>query len=137
VDALMREYPQYRYAQSQPQLFAYLKDNDPDLYARVKERIQEGRIELVGGMWVEPDLNLPSGESLMRQMLYGQRFYLEEFGRTSDIEWLPDTFGYCASLPQILRHGGVRYFMTTKLGGNDTNVFPYDLFHWVGIDGTP
>ncbi|MCA1292380.1 alpha-mannosidase [Paenibacillus sp. alder61] len=137
VDALMREYPQYRYAQSQPQLFAYLKDNDPDLYARVKERIQEGRIELVGGMWVEPDLNLPSGESLMRQMLYGQRFYLEEFGRTSDIEWLPDTFGYCASLPQILRHGGVRYFMTTKLGWNDTNVFPYDLFHWVGIDGTP
>ncbi|WP_334074343.1 MULTISPECIES: alpha-mannosidase [Paenibacillus] len=137
VDALMREYPEYRYAQSQPQLFAYLKDNDPDLYARVKERIKEGRIELVGGMWVEPDLNLPIGESLMRQMLYGQRFYLEEFGRTSDIEWLPDTFGYCASLPQILRHGGVRYFMTTKLGWNDTNVFPYDLFHWVGIDGTP
>lgn len=137
VDALMREYPQYRYAQSQPQLFAYLKDNDPELYERVKARIKEGRWELVGGMWVEPDLNLPSGESLMRQMLYGQRFYLEEFGQTSHIEWLPDTFGYCASLPQILRHGGIRYFMTTKLGWNDTNVFPYDLFHWVGIDGTP
>lgn len=137
VDALMSEYPEYRYAQSQPQLFAYLKDNDPELYERVKARIQEGRWELVGGMWVEPDLNLPSGESLMRQMLYGQRFYQEEFGLTSDIEWLPDTFGYCASLPQILRHGGIRYFMTTKLGWNDTNVFPYDLFHWVGIDGTP
>lgn len=136
VDALMDEYPQYRYAQSQPQLFAYLKDNDPELYERVKERIREGRWELVGGMWVEPDLNIPSGESLMRQMLYGQRFYQEEFGMTSNIEWLPDTFGYCASLPQILQHGGIRYFMTTKLGWNDTNVFPYDLFHWVGIDGT-
>lgn len=137
VDALMREYPEYRYTQSQPLLFAYLKENDPELYERVKARIKEGRWELVGGMWVEPDLNLPSGESLMRQMLYGQRFYQEEFGFTSEIEWLPDTFGYCASLPQILKHGGIRYFMTTKLGWNDTNVFPYDLFHWVGIDGTP
>lgn len=137
VDALMNEYPQYRYAQSQPQLFEYLKDNDPELYERVKQRIAEGRWELVGGMWVEPDLNIPSGESLMRQMLYGQRFYEEQFGRCSRIEWLPDTFGYCASLPQILKHGGIEYFMTTKLGWNDTNVFPYDLFYWVGIDGTP
>ncbi|WP_310831455.1 alpha-mannosidase [Paenibacillus pedocola] len=137
VNALMEEFPEYHFAQSQPQLFEYLKENDPVLFAKVKERIREGRWELVGGMWVEPDLNIPSGESLMRQMLYGQRFYLEEFGQTSDIEWLPDTFGYCASLPQIMRHGGVRYFMTTKLGWNDTNVFPYDLFHWVGIDGTP
>jgi alpha-mannosidase len=137
VNALMDEYPDYQYAQSQPLLFEYLKDNDPVLYEKVKARIREGRWELVGGMWIEPDLNIPSGESLMRQMLYGQRFYLEEFGRTSQIEWLPDTFGYCASLPQILQHGGIKYFMTTKLGWNDTNVFPYDLFHWVGIDGTP
>ncbi|MFC7681611.1 alpha-mannosidase [Paenibacillus sp. GCM10028914] len=137
MDALMEEYPQFKYAQSQPLLFQFLKDNDPELYERVKMRIAEGRWELVGGMWVEPDLNIPSGESLMRQMLYGQRFYQQEFGKTSDIEWLPDTFGYCASLPQILKHGGIRYFMTTKLGWNDTNVFPYDLFNWVGIDGTP
>ncbi|ASA25876.1 alpha-mannosidase [Paenibacillus donghaensis] len=136
VNALMEEYPDYQYAQSQPLLFQYLKDNDPVLYEQVKARIKEGRWELVGGMWIEPDLNIPSGESLMRQMLYGQRFYLEEFGRTSAIEWLPDTFGYCASLPQILKHGGIEYFMTTKLGWNDTNVFPYNLFHWVGIDGT-
>ena len=136
VNALMDEYPEYQYAQSQPQLFAYLKENDPVLFEKVKARIQEGRWELVGGMWVEPDLNIPSGESLMRQMLYGQSFYLEEFGRTSTVEWLPDTFGYCASLPQILKHGGIHYFMTTKLGWNDTNKFPYDLFHWVGIDGT-
>lgn len=137
VDRLMEEYPEYRYAQSQPLLFAFLKDNDPELFERVKARVAEGRWELVGGMWVEPDLNLPSGESLIRQMLYGQRFYREEFGKTSNIEWLPDTFGYCASLPQILKHGKVDYFMTTKLGWNDTNLFPYDLFHWVGIDGTP
>ncbi|WNS46817.1 alpha-mannosidase [Paenibacillus sp. MMS20-IR301] len=136
VNALMEQYPDYRYAQSQPQLFAYLKENDPELYGKVKERIREGRWELVGGMWVEPDLNIPSGESLMRQMLYGQGFYQEEFGLRSEIEWLPDTFGYCASLPQILKHGKIRYFMTTKLGWNDTNLFPYDLFRWVGIDGT-
>lgn len=136
VDRLMEEYPDYQYAQSQPLLFAFLKQHDPELYERVKARVAEGRWELVGGMWVEPDLNIPSGESLMRQMLYGQRFYREEFGRTSRIEWLPDTFGYCASLPQILKHGGVEYFMTTKLGWNDTNVFPHDLFHWIGIDGT-
>nr|WP_154891057.1 alpha-mannosidase [Paenibacillus xylanexedens] len=136
VDALMNEYPNYVYSQSQPLLYAFLKKNDPELYARVKKRIAEGRWELVGGMWVEPDLNIPSGESLMRQMLYGQRFYKQEFGMTSRIEWLPDTFGYCASLPQILKHGNMDYFMTTKLGWNDTNVFPYDLFQWVGIDGT-
>ncbi|CAM4042440.1 alpha-mannosidase [Saccharibacillus endophyticus] len=137
VDTLMNEYPGYLYTQSQPILFDFLKQNDPQLYERVKARIREGRWELVGGMWVEPDLNIPSGESLMRQMLYGQRFYQEEFGKISHIEWLPDTFGYCASLPQILKHGGVDYFMTTKLNWNDTNTFPYDLFHWVGIDGTP
>lgn len=137
VDTLMREYPEYLYTQSQPILFEFVKNNDPELYERIKERIKEGRWELVGGMWVEPDLNIPSGESLMRQMLYGQRFYKEEFGLTSKIEWLPDTFGYCASLPQILKHGGVDYFMTTKLNWNDTNPFPYDLFYWVGIDGTP
>lgn len=136
MHTLMEEYPDFNYAQSQPLLFEFLKNNDPVLYEKVRTRIAEGRWELVGGMWVEPDLNIPSGESLMRQMLYGQHFYREEFQRTSEIEWLPDTFGYCASLPQILKHGGIKYFMTTKLGWNDTNRFPYDLFHWVGIDGT-
>lgn len=136
MHTLMEEYPDFNYAQSQPLLFEFLKNNDPVLYEKVRTRIAEGRWELVGGMWVEPDLNIPSGESLMRQMLYGQHFYRKEFHRTSEIEWLPDTFGYCASLPQILKHGGIKYFMTTKLGWNDTNRFPYDLFHWVGIDGT-
>jgi len=133
---LMDTYPDFVYSQSQPQLYAFVKEHYPELYERVKARIAEGRWELVGGMWVEPDLNIPSGESLVRQILYGQQFYQSEFGKRSNIEWLPDTFGYCASLPQILRLADIPYFMTTKLNWNDTNVFPYDLFDWVGIDGT-
>lgn len=136
VCTLMEEYPEFTYSQSQPLLYAFVKERYPELYGKIKERVAEGRWELVGGMWVEPDLNIPSGESLVRQILYGQRFYQEEFGRRSHIEWLPDTFGYCASLPQILRQADIPYFMTTKLNWNDTNPFPYDLFDWVGIDGT-
>ncbi|MDQ0115785.1 alpha-mannosidase [Paenibacillus harenae] len=136
MNTLMKEYPDFVYTQSQPLLYAFAKEHYPELYEQVKQRVAEGRWELVGGMWVEPDLNIPSGESLVRQILHGQLFYKEEFGRTSNIEWLPDTFGYCASLPQLLKLAGVDYFMTTKLNWNDTNVFPYDLFHWVGIDGT-
>ncbi|WP_405152622.1 alpha-mannosidase [Paenibacillus sp. FSL K6-0108] len=136
VCTLMDKYPEFRYSQSQPQLYAFAKEHYPQLYRRIKERIAEGRWELVGGMWVEPDLNIPGGESLVRQMLYGQGFYMKEFGKRSTIEWLPDTFGYCASLPQLLKQAGIDYFMTTKLGWNDTNPFPHTLFHWVGIDGT-
>ncbi|WP_341348513.1 alpha-mannosidase [Paenibacillus sp. FSL H3-0469] len=136
VCTLMDKYPDFRYSQSQPQLYAFAKEHYPELYGRIKERIAEGRWELVGGMWVEPDLNIPGGESLVRQMLYGQDFYMKEFGKQSTIEWLPDTFGYCASLPQLLKQAGIDYFMTTKLGWNDTNPFPHTLFHWVGIDGT-
>ncbi|MGO4734338.1 alpha-mannosidase [Paenibacillus sp. 2KB_22] len=133
---LMDTYPDFVYSQSQPQLYAFVKEHYPELYERVKARIAEGRWELVGGMWVEPDLNIPSGESLVRQILYGQDFYQAEFGKRSNIEWLPDTFGYCASLPQMLKLANIPYFMTTKLNWNDTNAFPYDLFDWVGIDGT-
>lgn len=136
MTALMEEYPDFVYSQSQPLLYAFAKEHDPVLYSKIQARVAEGRWELVGGMWVEPDLNIPSGESLVRQMLYGQLFYQEEFGKRSTIEWLPDTFGYCASLPQMLKLAGVDYFMTTKLNWNDTNKFPYELFHWVGIDGT-
>lgn len=136
VCALMDRYPQFYYSQSQPQLYAFVKEQYPELFEKIRARVAEGRWELVGGMWVEPDLNLPGGESLARQILYGQGFYKQEFGRCSTIEWLPDTFGYCASLPQLLKQAGIDYFMTTKLGWNDTNTFPYTLFHWVGIDGT-
>ncbi|TLS54284.1 alpha-mannosidase [Paenibacillus antri] len=136
VCTLMEEYPEFTYSQRQPQLYAFAKERYPELYEKIKARVAEGRWELVGGMWVEPDLNIPSGESLVRQILYGQRFYEAEFGKRSNIEWLPDTFGYCASLPQILKLADIPYFMTTKLNWNDTNPFPYDLFDWVGIDGT-
>lgn len=136
VCTLLDEYKDFKYAQSQPQLFAYMKEHHPKVYERVKEKIAEGRFEIIGGMWVEPDLNIPSGESLVRQLLYGKLFFKEEFGMESSVEWLPDTFGYCASLPQILKKADTDYFMTTKLNWNDTNRFPYDLFYWEGIDGT-
>ena len=132
----MNEYPEFKYAQSQPLLYQFLKDHDPELYE--SEGQNQGRTLGAGRRDVgRTGPEHSERESLMRQMLYGRRFYQEEFGLTSHIEWSPDTFGYCASLPQILKHGRIRYFMTTKLGWNDTNVFPYDLFHWVGIDGTP
>ncbi|QHW31140.1 alpha-mannosidase [Paenibacillus rhizovicinus] len=137
MTSLMEEYPDFNYSQSQPLLYAFVKEHDPALYAKIKQAVADGRWELVGGMWVEPDLNIPSGESLVRQILHGQQFYRDEFGKGSAIEWLPDTFGYCASLPQILKLAGVDYFMTTKLNWNDTNKFPHELFRWVGIDGTP
>lgn len=136
MSTLLDTYPSFTYAQSQPQAYAYAKAYYPELYDRVKKHVETGRWELVGGMWVEPDLNIPSGESLVRQLLYGMQFYSEEFGRRPRIEWLPDTFGYCASLPQLLRKAGLDYFMTTKMNWNDTNAFPYDLFYWKGIDGT-
>ncbi len=136
MSTLLDEFPDFTYAQSQPQAYAYAKEFYPELYERVKAHVATGRWELVGGMWVEPDLNMPSGESLVRQLIYGMKFYDEEFGRRPRIEWLPDTFGYCASLPQLLRKAGLDYFMTTKMNWNDTNEFPYDLFHWTGIDGT-
>lgn len=136
MSTLLDRHPGFTYAQSQPQAYAYVKQYYPELYGRVKAHIASGRWEIVGGMWVEPDLNIPSGESLVRQLIHGMRFYREEFGVKPRIEWLPDTFGYCASLPQLLRKAGLDYFMTTKMGWNDTNVFPHDLFHWRGIDGS-
>jgi len=136
MSTLLDENPNFTYAQSQPQAYAFVKEFYPDIYQRVKKHIIDGRWEIVGGMWVEPDLNIPSGESLVRQLLYGMKFYQDEFGRQPRIEWLPDTFGYCASLPQLLKKAGLEYFMTTKMNWNDTNPFPYDLFYWEGIDGT-
>lgn len=136
MSTLLERNEKFTFAQSQPSTFAFMKEHYPDIYARVKKHIDSGRFELVGGMWVEPDLNIPSGESLVRQLLYGLTFYREEFGQKPEIEWLPDTFGYCASLPQILKLAGMNYFMTTKMNWNDTNTFPHDLFYWEGIDGT-
>lgn len=133
---LLDTYPNFIFSHSQPQQYEFVKKHHPALYERIKEQVAAGRWEIVGGMWVEPDLNIPSGESLVRQLLFGKRYFQQEFGQNPRIEWLPDTFGYCASLPQLLKKSGIDYFMTTKMNWNDTNPFPYDLFYWTGIDGT-
>lgn len=133
---LMEEYPDYKFMSSQPQLYDFLKERYPELYAKVKERILEKRWEPEGGMWVEADCNLTSGESLVRQFLYGKRFFREEFGVDNRILWLPDVFGYSGALPQIMKKCGIDYFMTTKLAWNQINKVPYDTMIWRGIDGS-
>lgn len=137
VLALMKKYPEYKFMSSQAQLYKYLKTDAPELYAEVKEMVKQGRWEVEGGMWVEADCNLCSGESLVRQFLYGKRFMKEEFGVDSKILWLPDVFGYSAALPQILQKSGIDKFVTSKIGWNEMNKMPYDTFMWHGIDDTP
>lgn len=133
---LMEEYPNYKFMSSQPQLYQFVKERHLELYDKIKERIKEGRWEAEGGMWVEADCNLTSGESLVRQFLFGKRFFKEEFGVENKILWLPDVFGYSAALPQIMKKCGIDYFMTTKLAWNEYNKVPYDTMMWEGIDGT-
>lgn len=136
VLALMERYPDYHYSQSQPQLLQWLKEDLPEVYARVKEWAEEGRFEPVGAMWVEADCNLTSGESLVRQIMHGTRFLREEFGVTPRVIWLPDVFGYSAALPQIMRGCNIPCFMTTKISWNQFNRLPVDTFRWRGIDGS-
>ena len=133
---LMERYPNYVFGASQAQQYAWVKDHYPDLFERVKRRVDEGRWEVQGAMWVEADINLPGGESLIRQILYGKRFFREEFGRDPASLWEPDAFGYSASLPQILAKSGVPYFMTQKLSWNLLTRHPHDTFWWQGIDGS-
>ena len=133
---LMKEYPEYVFMSSQPQLYKYVKKNAPDVYEQIKERVKEGRWEPDGGMFVEADCNIASGEALVRQFVHGQKFFKEEFGVDNEILWLPDVFGYSAALPQILQKCGIPYFMTTKISWNEFNKMPYDTFEWEGIDGS-
>ena len=133
---LMDEYPNYRFMSSQPQLYVFLKERHPELFAQIKQRVKEGRWEPEGGMWVEADTNLTSGESLIRQFLHGKKFFKDEFGVDNKILWLPDVFGYSGALPQIMKICGIEYFMTTKLAWNQFNKMPYDTFMWRGIDGS-
>ena len=133
---LMDEYPNYKFMSSQPQLYKFVQERHPELYQKIKERVAEGRWEPEGGMWVEADCNLTSGESLIRQFLFGKRFFKEEFGVDNHILWLPDVFGYSAALPQIMKKCGIDYFMTTKLAWNEFNKVPYDTMNWEGIDGS-
>lgn len=133
---LMDRYPDYKFMCSQPQLYEFVKEHAPNLYEKIKQRVKEGRWEVEGAMWLEPDCNLISGESFVRQLLYGKRFLKEEFNIDSNYLWLPDVFGYSAALPQILKKSGIDIFATTKISWNEFNTMPYDSFMWKGIDGT-
>ncbi|MCH5171010.1 MAG: alpha-mannosidase [Oscillospiraceae bacterium] len=136
VLALMKKYPEYKFMSSQPQLYKFLMEESPELYREVKEMVKQGRWEVEGGMWIEADCNLSSGESLVRQFLYGKRFMQKEFGVESKVLWLPDVFGYSAALPQIMKKCGIDKFITSKIGWNESNKMPYDAFLWHGIDNT-
>lgn len=133
---MMEEYPEYIFMSSQPQLYQFLKKDYPRIYEKVKEKVKEGVWEPEGSMWLEADCNVTSGESLIRQILHGKRFFKEEFNVENRVLWLPDVFGYSAALPQILKKSGVDYFMTTKIAWNQFNKIPNDTFMWEGIDGT-
>ncbi|MFO7897158.1 MAG: glycoside hydrolase family 38 C-terminal domain-containing protein [Candidatus Cloacimonadales bacterium] len=132
----MEEYPDYKFGASQPQLYQWVKEDYPKLYAKIKQAVAAERWECQGAMWVEPDMNLTGGEALVRQCFYGKKFFRDEFGKEIDHLWLPDVFGYSAALPQILKKCGVDYFMTQKISWNETNKFPHHTFMWQGIDGT-
>ena len=133
---LMERYPEYIFLQTQPQLYEYVKNDYPELYEAIKQKVNDGSWEIDGGMWLEADCNIPSGESLVRQLLVGSRFIKEEFNKDVEYLWLPDVFGYSWALPQILKKSGINTFMTTKISWNQYNRMPHDTFKWRGIDGT-
>ncbi|MDU3801448.1 alpha-mannosidase [Paraclostridium bifermentans] len=133
---LMERYPEYIFLQTQPQLYEYVKNDYPELYEAIKQKVKDGNWEVDGGMWLEADCNIPSGESLVRQILVGSRFIKEEFNKDVEYLWLPDVFGYSWALPQILKKSGIDMFMTTKISWNQYNRMPHDTFKWRGIDGS-
>ncbi|MGL4346295.1 MAG: alpha-mannosidase [Cellulosilyticaceae bacterium] len=133
---LMEQYPEYTFLQTQPQLYEYIKEDHPEMFEKIKQKIDEGKWEADGGMWVEADCNLTSGESLTRQILVGGKFIREELGQEIKYLWLPDVFGYSWALPQILKKSGIPMFMTTKISWNQYNRMPHDTFKWKGIDGS-
>ncbi len=133
---LMEQYPEFTFVQSAPFHAELMRRHYPEIFAGIKARVAEGRWEPNGGMWIECDANLTGGESMVRQFLKGIGYTQEHFGYTPDTFWLPDTFGYSAAIPQIMRGCGLSYFLTTKLTWNETNTFPYDTFLWRGLDGT-
>ncbi len=136
VVKMMDRFPEYRFCLSQAPVYLWMKEEYPSLYKRLRELIEEKRIEVTGAFWVECDTNLPCGESLVRQLLYGKRFFREEFGLDMKVGFLPDVFGYSAALPQLFAKSGVPYFTTNKLSMNDTNRFPRYTFWWHGLDGS-
>jgi len=133
---LMEEFPEFKFSQSQPVLYEITKRHYPDLYKQIHQRITEGKWEPLGAMWTEADCNIPNGESLVRQIIYGKKFFKQEFGVDANILWLPDSFGFNWSMPQILKKSGITNFYTCKLLWNDKTIFPYTSFWWQGIDKT-
>ncbi len=136
VLSLMREYDDFTFMSSQPQLYEFLSEDHPEIFSRIRPYAESGRWEAEGGMWVEADTNITGGESLVRQFLFGKRYFKEHFGADNRILWLPDVFGYSGSLPQIMKKSEIDYFMTTKISWNDYDKLPYDTFRWRGIDGS-
>lgn len=133
---LMEEYPEFIFMYNQSVLFDFIRQDYPELWERLLKKVKSGQFEIEGAMWVEPDVNIASGEAIVRQIMRGRRFHLEHFGVDPKTVWLPDTFGYSANLPQIMDKSGLKYFVTSKLSWNDTDRHPYDSFFWRGIDGT-
>ncbi len=133
--SLMRRSPDFRFNQSSAHYYAQIEADDPELFAAIRARVAAGQWETIGGMWVEPDTNMPTGESLARQILYGQRYFERAFGVRHRVCWLPDCFGFSPALPQLLRQGGLDSFFTIKVNWSETNRFPHDLFWWEGLDG--
>ena len=134
--SLMEEYPEYKFVQSSAAHADFIREDNPALFERMRQKVKEGRWEPNGGVWVECDCNLTGGEYMVRQFLWGQRFTRKYFDYTADCFWLPDTFGYSYAIPQIMKGCGVNYFLTTKINWGDTNTFPMTTFYWQGIDGT-
>lgn len=136
VLALQQDFPELTYTHSSPALFAWLESHRPQLFSRIQQQVASGKWSIDAGLWVEPELNIASGEAISRQILYGQRYCQEKFGARSLIAWLPDTFGFCSQLPQLLKLGRVQVFATQKLRWNDTTQFPHELFRWQSPDGS-
>jgi alpha-mannosidase len=136
VTELMEHEPDLIFAMSSAQHFDWIKAHSPQVYAKVRRRVAEGRFVPVGGMWVESDTNMPGGEALARQFVYGKQFFLDEFGIDTQEVWLPDSFGYSAALPQLVKLSGSRWFLTQKISWNQSNTFPHHSFLWEGLDGT-
>ncbi|MEH2330443.1 alpha-mannosidase [Nostoc sp.] len=133
---LQEDFPELIFCHSSPALYAWIEEHRPDLFRAIQAQVAAGRWEVVGGMWVEPELNLIAGESIVRQLLYGQRYIQEKFGQLSTVEWVPDSFGFCATLPQFFANAGIEYFVTQKLRWNDTTKFDYGAFWWRSPDGS-
>ncbi|MDZ8085288.1 MAG: alpha-mannosidase [Nostoc sp. DedQUE12b] len=133
---LQADFPELIFCHSSPALYAWIEEHRPDLFREIQAQVAAGRWEVVGGMWVEPELNLIAGESIVRQLLYGQRYIQEKFGKFSTVEWVPDSFGFCATLPQFFANAGIEYFVTQKLRWNDTTKFDYGAFWWRSPDGS-